>query len=333
MNYEDFGEVFQDNFCGERFGDEQQLEVIGWSGKQSSHKLYLVQCSICKQDPELFGDGLFKSIKGNLKKGQIPCGCAERVVWSEDQMKILCERKAKDLNYTFFGWQGEFNGYNTKLILSCEKHGEWRTGSAHSLVANSSGCPACRQDALRASKIKPDSEMIASFFASGAFHPDTKFWRSERKTKQNRAIYWNVYCPVCESQGETTSDCLQMGTACCDCSHYKQRQAYINLVSDGDTPLCVKFGISSAAKKRLARQKVMSSVDVKSLYVFYFKSSMDCKAAERECKLTLDRGVVGKDILPDGWSETTYLHNMDTIIQIYKKYGGVENDLCNKVGG
>ena len=50
----------QDNLIGYVFGDKSQLRVIGWFGDLAGpNKKYTVECSICKQDPELFGDGTF----------------------------------------------------------------------------------------------------------------------------------------------------------------------------------------------------------------------------------------------------------------------------------
>ena len=59
-----------------KFGKDNQLTVVGWSGKCSTNIIYLLHCSECAKDTELFGEGYFKSLKSNLTKSQIPCGCA-----------------------------------------------------------------------------------------------------------------------------------------------------------------------------------------------------------------------------------------------------------------
>lgn len=336
MNYEDFDEIFTDgdDFIGKYFGKHDHLQVVGWSGKQHNHRLYVVRCLICSSsDPELFGDGLFKSLKVNLMKGQLPCGCAKSVRYTEKQYNILCSRVAKDLGYIFMGWAGEYKSLKTKLNLQCVKHGTWQTGSIHSLVLNKSGCPSCRTDALRNSRVKPDDVMIASFFASGAFHPDTKFWRSDRKTKQSRAIFWNVYCPTCDTTSETQSDSLQLGKQPCACSRHSQKEAYINIVYDGSFPVALKFGISKSSETRVKNQNRQSLYRVENHTVFRFEDAAHCKASERECKQQLTCGILSKHEMPDGWSETTYLNNIDKIKQIYLKYGGAEvYELSHSVG-
>lgn len=66
-----------------KFGEHGQLEVIGWSGKlYTSFKKYIVKCSICSKDSELFGEGLFCGIKANLLKS-LPCGCSTHPKWSK----------------------------------------------------------------------------------------------------------------------------------------------------------------------------------------------------------------------------------------------------------
>jgi len=60
-----------------RFGEEGQLEVVGWSGRnKGGHKLYILECNKCSQDGELFREGYFRSLKGHLVKGAVPCGWA-----------------------------------------------------------------------------------------------------------------------------------------------------------------------------------------------------------------------------------------------------------------
>lgn len=51
----------------------------------------------------------------------------------------------------------------------------------------------------RATSRKPDEEMVAGFMATGGFLEGTKFWRSERKTPQNKAVYWHYTCPICSN--------------------------------------------------------------------------------------------------------------------------------------
>src|SRR5690606_31157198 len=99
--------------------------------------------------------------------------------------------------YTFLGFIDEWKGAYTRTKMSCEKHGEWSGCGIDSLINSGVGCPQCGIEAIGEARKKPDSEMIASFFNSGAFHPDTKFWRSGRKNNLGWKPYWYIFCPDC----------------------------------------------------------------------------------------------------------------------------------------
>lgn len=46
--------------------------------------------------------------------------------------------------------------------------------------------------------------------------------------------------------------------------------------------------------------------------------------AEAECKRELVCRILSKTEMPDGWTETTYCHNIEAIEAIYIKYGGTK---------
>lgn len=79
------------------------LTVIGVSDTMSgrSHK-HLVTCSICSKDKELFPEP-FEIRYAKLSKGQSPCGCST-YRYSEEQLRILINRKCKQIDVTFCGF-------------------------------------------------------------------------------------------------------------------------------------------------------------------------------------------------------------------------------------
>jgi len=172
--------------------------------------------------------------------------------------------------------------------------------------------------------MKPDDVMITSFFASGAFHPDTKFWRSERRNSKGYSAYWHVACPVCAQLGESLTGDLQLGQRPCGCSKQRQQEAYINWVVDVGDTVAIKFGIARDSKQRIKSQDRQSIYEVRQHQVYTFPDVASCKKAEQECKQTLYCGVIPKEEMSDGYTETTYVYNLDKIIQIYKKHGGVK---------
>lgn len=322
----DTGQIQQDEWSMARptFGENEQLEVVGWSGRQGSAKFYILKCNICAQDAELFGDGYFRSKRGHLVRGIVPCGCSVSPRWSKEQFSVLCRRKAKEMGYLFLGFKGEWKRAYTKIKMLCEKHGGWESGNINNMINSGRGCPRCGHVISSEAKLKSDDVMITLFFDSGSFHPETKFWRSTRKTKQGIKAYWYVSCPECGEDSESLGYNLQLGQIPCACSKHRQREAYINILLDEESiVVAIKFGIARDSKKRVDNQDNLSAYKICQHSVYEFPTTQSCKKAERECKDEFECGVVLKRDMPDGWTETTWAYNLDKIVEIYERNGGV----------
>ena len=305
-----------------KFGKQGQLEVVGWSGKSKGDKLYILKCTECSEDVELFGTGHFKSRKYTLTGGGLPCGCSNNPRWSEKQYKIICSRKAESLGYKFVSFNGDWKGKTTKIRMLCSTHGEWSSGTIDNLVSKSVGCPRCGDGRVSKARTKSDDLMIKSFFKSKAFHPDTKFWRSERLIKSGYKKHWHMYCPRCGETGESVSESLQKGYLSCACGLRRQQEAYINLILDGNVIVALKFGIAVNSSIRIKRQALHLVYDIEQHGVYLFPTIESCKKAEDECKQELDCGIVLKRDMPDGYTETTWVYNLEKIIEIYERNGG-----------
>lgn len=118
------------------------------------------------------------------------------------------------------------------------------------------------------------------------------------------------------------SSFLSLGRGCPLCSGKSQKQAYLHAVQDGEIIWAVKFGISNDWEKRLYMQNYLNAIKLENLGVWEFSSVKTCKLAEKECKMSLQTGVVSKNEMPDGWSETTLSLNIEKVIAIYEKHGG-----------
>jgi hypothetical protein len=306
------------------FGKDGQLAVVGWGGKRTknSDKYYILKCAHCSKDSELFGEGFFQSIKSNLIKDKLPCGCSRFTKWSRYQYTVLCKRKAEELGYKFLDFVGEWKGASTKIKMLCEKHGEWTSGIVSAMVGAGNGCPECRNVAITEMSTKGDEVMVESFFNSDGFHPDTKFWRSERLRKSGHKGYWFMSCPDCGQVGESISSNLQRGCRPCACSKHRQQECYINLIIEGENPVAIKFGVARDASQRVDHQCRTSNYTVKQHSVYQFPDVASCKKAERECRQELECGVVLRRDMPDGYTETTWVYNLEKIIQIYERNGG-----------
>lgn len=297
------------------------IPIGSYRNKTTTHTV--VFCTVCKDDPELFGCGKFVTTKGHLSSGKLPCGCSKTPKWNKDQQIIRVNRKLEKTIWSLQDLPEPYIGQNTKLYLSCPHHGEW-TSSITSVV-NNIGCKGCATNATAEMKLDRNTpRLIADFLSTGVFHPETVFNRIERKNTQGARNYWNVYCPVCGSSGQCATSDLKRGNRPCKC-FADQRYSYINLITDTLTNLQIgiKFGITSNFKDRLYRQNLKSIYNLVNIGIWEFSDSQTCKKVEQTIKKLAPCGVIPEQELMDGHTETTYISNIDLIIQLYEDHGGV----------
>lgn len=322
-------DITVDDFSGETFGKEGQIEVLGWTHRDARGvKAYLVKCSICALDPELNGCAMYKTFKSDLLSGTIPCACSKAPKWSEDQYKIRVERVCRDKGLGFTGWSGEFRGGETRLALSCQEHGDWNTTKLSNFLHGNRGCPACGKLIISAktsaANTKADDVMIQSFVASGEFPEGTEFWRSDRTDKIGRKIYWNVRCPVCKSISVSQQGHLQMGKYSCECTTRAPKYAYIKTIKDDNVIIGIKYGITKNNAGRLRALNYSSAYTIEDYSIFEFKTQSDCRRAENECKIKFPRLHIDRILMPDGWTEVTYPYCLEGIEELYIENGGVK---------
>lgn len=238
--------VVEDDFIGKTFGEDGQIIVLGWFGEKSdSNKKYTVECSVCKEDSELFGDGRFLITKNKLILGRLPCGCSKSPKWTKEQNEVRLIRLCKESNFKFLGWYGEYIGVDSRILVSCPIHGTLEPKRLNDFLAGRR-CIECRRDTVRQTLLTDNQAVVDLFFSTGAFHPDTKFWRSDRLQPHSRyregyKPYWNVICGGCGEQSETLYSTLKNGGASCGCFKQRQRFAYLNFIYDNDMLVALKI--------------------------------------------------------------------------------------------
>jgi hypothetical protein len=310
-----------EDIIGNKFGPLSQLTILKRlpRGNRKSRVIrYSVFCSICAKDPELFADGIFETDISNLKAGKMPCGCASLPKWTEAQTKVRLRRKSSlSEGISFIDFVEDYKGNVTKIILICDQHGPWCTGNVANFLGRGKGCPSCRVDAFTSARKKSDDEMIKSFFDGNTFHPETLFTRADKPS------HWTVHCPVCNTTNDCYSGSLQSGSKPCVCSRKEQKYGYVNTIKDGETLVAIKFGITGkSSKERSYEQNRRSVFQVDNILNWEFGSNTHARAAEKFCKDNLTTGILSKEEMPDGYTETTYTTNLEFIIQIFEKHGG-----------
>lgn len=396
MKYLDFEDIKQDDLSGSVVGN---LKVLGWSERLGVNqvKLYVVQCSVCKNDTELFGDGLFQINKDNFKAGRIPCGCSKGYSYSEDQVIIRIKRVMADKPFIFKGFVGGYKDSSSRVIFECEEHGTWDSRTVASVCYSGTGCRSCAA-IERGKTLRLDKEVLLSEIKSKAeskgyvYHGplddyqglDTRLvlecknhgkWDTTtihkmryepsrgcpecaaNKFKTSRVVseeerrdqveqvssslgykfngwvgeFKNIFTKVkleCPEHGEWRSTDIRCFidrmVGCPVCRNKTADMSYIHIIKDGEVPIALKFGISVRPEERLLEQKRKSCFSMESLGVWVFPSREECWLAERECLTKLACAILPKEEMPDGFRETTSVINLNSIISIFEKHGGIK---------
>lgn len=140
-----------DNFIGktkEYGGNISTIsECIGGIGNK---KKYIVICSSCSKDKELWPYGSIVTTKSNFITRELPnCDCnPNKVVRSESQIVVLIKRLCEKKSLRFLGWtDGVYVGTNnTRMLLECPYHGISKNTRVEKFLCEEGGCRDCAQE-------------------------------------------------------------------------------------------------------------------------------------------------------------------------------------------
>jgi hypothetical protein len=322
----DDGVMKYDGYEGTMFGIlGGALTVVGWNGKRGNPKKYILTCSICSSDTELHGEGYFAMAKGHLISGYLPCGCSNKCNWTEEQYKVRMRRACSEKGIIFKGWSSKFTTANkTTVLVECPDHGEYKGLPisfflTKDLPKGCAGCFAIRQGNY---KRKDDQVMIDKFLSTGCYAEGTTFRRSDRLDKHGHKKYWFINCSECGTEGEGHLVGLYKGVRSCSCNYNRPQETYIHLLKDGDNVVAIKFGVANYSPTRIKQQQNLCVYTLESYGVWHYPDVTSCMDAERQCKHTLSCGVVSKQEMRDGYTETTSAHNIEKVIAIFESFGG-----------
>ncbi len=188
------------------------LEVVG----RLPDGRYILVCSICSQDIDLYPLGQIAALKGNLIKGGIPCRCSTgNTRLSSSQVKILCERVLQDKGASFIGFVGEYKNTSTKAIVKLES----------GVIIETLTCTQIMKLKGEIPYRVPDNIKDAFISTLPALTNVSVIKRITRRGKP----YIRYQCSVCSSDEyviagvctgifETARSCMKKGVVSCRCS-------------------------------------------------------------------------------------------------------------------
>lgn len=315
------GEVFTDVNSGYKFGKSENLTVLGWYKRIRHIKQYVVQCDVCNKNDTLFGSGHFSTDWGRIKANMIPCGCSKSHKYTEAEYTAVCKATISNTGFKFIGWAEEYRGVVTKCIINCSLHGNWTVKGYH-LVLSGSRCRQCSLEAnlpLAWEGVKiSDEDYIRRFKNEGGFIENTVFSRDLEDSQM-----WTYLCTMCGEEGRNQAGRLLKGQLSCACSSMSQKYAYISYIMENSLPLAIKLGITKYPSTRATQQRLKCIYDLRLYGIWEFENVFSCKEAERICKNTLTCGILSKEEMKDGWTETTSPFNLEAIIKVFEGCGGI----------
>ena len=181
----------RDDFVGSKFTTPKGgiLTVTGWETCNQKTK-FIVECSICSSDKELFPEG-FRIAKSHLLEGKVPCSCSSFPKLTEHQYTVLVKRKCEGLGYTFRGWNGGFKGVYTKIKLyNSATNNSWGTTNINNFINNGRKDPVQGRINIKNAATKSESAHIKDFLSTGSFLTSTIF-----RYLGNRQ--WEYDCHIC----------------------------------------------------------------------------------------------------------------------------------------
>lgn len=176
-----------DNFIGEIISRYDHYYKVISVVEGSKPKQYIISCSVCSLDEELYPLGSIKSTKHKLiKRNTTPCGCGGRNTYTKQQIEILIKRRLANTGYEFLSFVDRYDGFKSKVRVR-----DTYTGyEACSFTVGRIFERGISSTTTRYENTK--DRHVEDFFNSGSFHKDTEFYRNPVDAKQ-----WWYICPVC----------------------------------------------------------------------------------------------------------------------------------------
>lgn len=255
------------------------------------------------------------SVSKFLSCGQKCPKCAGNYKRDYNEDKVLAKiRDARGDKYTYKGLNKVFNNRD-KFVAICPQHGEWQTDLYHHTVRKQD----CPHEDCRFTKISEVKASNTQDFVSKAkiVHGDRYDYTDTVYDRVFKDV--TIYCLNCNKHfTQRASDHLS-GCGCNLCRCDKQRQIYIFLVRDGDTPIAIKTGRAVDYKTRLNRQSNNSIYEVDVLSVWSVKDHNTCKKVESYINANFKGKYLPPEEYKDGFTETRSLIYLDDICNYLDK--------------
>jgi len=189
-------------------------------GSKAAGKVYKIACSICSNDRDLFPEILMH--RTGVKGGATSCACSNKTIYSEEQQRIRCARKAAEIGVEFLGFKDGFKRGRTQISYTCKSHGGQHSTEIGTFFIRKNCCPETFMASSLKTKLESNESFTAKIQAKGRFAEGTEFIRI------GLTSYWEIHCPKCKNDEYARSgidsiwsavgSSISLGSVQCRCS-------------------------------------------------------------------------------------------------------------------
>lgn len=160
-------------------------------GSISTGKSYIVACSVCSSDSELWPE--IHMNRTSVRDEKLSCSCSAKVNYTMRQQILRASRKAKEICVRIDEIKKSKTARTSTVKTYCLKHNEENECRISTLLERKYCCSIGAVEAVQRERKIGDEEATNIFMSSGRFTHGTYFVRSESRR------LWDVHCPKCKS--------------------------------------------------------------------------------------------------------------------------------------
>lgn len=241
-----------------------------------------------------------------------------KIKLTQEEAELKVQQRCTYMGYEYLTFT--YTGVkSTRLIISCNIHGEWNCGYSK-FIHDKSGCPKCAREYTK--KIRTNSyDKVLSKVKQRCKELNYTYYDFEY-VDRNTKLLLKCNNPEHDSWYCSYNNFINVKTQCPECSNVgfnsnKPAYLYVNKIFYKDS-IYYKIGITNNYKTRLHRLNENKNSTTECLSLFYSNDGKVVKDIEHfiKYKTNIPFGILSKDDYFDGHTETFSSEYLNDIISL-----------------
>lgn len=154
-------------------------------------KSYIVACSVCSADSELWPE--IHMNRTSVRDEKLSCSCSPKVNYTMRQQILRASRKAIEIGVSLNEVRPGKTAKTSLAKTYCSNHDVTSECLITTLLERKYCCSKGAVESVQAERVISNEEATRIFMASGRFSEGTYFLRCKHRSM------WQVHCPICKS--------------------------------------------------------------------------------------------------------------------------------------